>query len=173
MAKHIVKCSICGEQFDANVIPFIKTSAKRYAHQSCAEDAENKKSQEQKDKEALETYIKILFKIDFIEPRIYKQINQFIKEYNYTYSGIHKALVYFYEVKGNSTEKANGGIGIVPFCYRDAYVYYYDLWLAQQKNVDKNIEEYKPEVQEIVISSPKRIMKKRKLFTFLFEEETK
>ena len=172
MAKHIVKCSICGEQFDANVIPYVKTyNGRRYAHENCIKEAEEKKSQEQKDKEALETYIKNLLKLESLDGRIYKQINQYIKEYNYTYSGIHKALIYYYEVKHNSIEKANGGIGIDPFCYRDAYVYYYDLWLAQEKNKDKQIETYKPQVQEITILRPKRKIKKRKLFTFLDERE--
>jgi hypothetical protein len=50
-----------------------------------------------------------------------------MSKYNYTYSGIHRSLEYFYEVKGNSLDKANGGIGIVPFVYQDAYNYYYSL----------------------------------------------
>lgn len=56
-------------------------------------------------------------------------MNDYIREYQYTYSGMLKALVYFYEVKGNNKNKANGGIGIIPFIYKDAYNYYYNLWM--------------------------------------------
>ena len=48
-----------------------------------------------------------------------------------------KALIYFYEVKGNSVEKANGGIGIIPWIYKDAYNYYYDLWMIKQRNKNR------------------------------------
>ena len=53
-----------------------------------------------------------LLNISYIDARIHKQIKQYIEENNYTYSGIHKSLTYFYEVKGNPVSKANGGIGM-------------------------------------------------------------
>jgi hypothetical protein len=93
-----------------------------------------------------------------------------MSKYNYTYSGIHRSLEYFYEVKGNSLDKANGGIGIVPFVYQDAYNYYYSLWLAKEKNKLKNIEEFVPKTVEVKIPIPQRKVKKRKLFSFLDEE---
>lgn len=112
-----------------------------------------------------------LFNITYIDPKVRKQIKTFIDEYHYTYSGIHKALVYHYEIKGGAVEKANGGIGIVPWVYQNAYRYYYALWEAQQKNIDKKVEEYIPTIKEIVIPTPERPVKKRKLFSFLDEEE--
>lgn len=111
-----------------------------------------------------------LLKVDYIDARVRKQIKQYREEYNYTYSGIHKALVYFYEVKGNPTEKANGGIGIVPYVYQNAYNYYLAIWQAQQRNQDKVLHDYTPKVKEIVIPRPQRKVKKRELFTFLDEE---
>ena len=111
-----------------------------------------------------------LLKVDYIDARVRKQIKQYREEYNYTYSGIHKALVYFYEVKGNSTEKANGGIGIVPYVYQNAYNYYLAIWQAKQKNQDKVLHDYVPQVKEIRIPRPQRKIKKRELFTFLDEE---
>ena len=48
-----------------------------------------------------------------------------------------KTLIYWYEIKGNSTEKANGGIGIIPYVYKDASEYYYSIYLAQIANRDK------------------------------------
>lgn len=98
-------------------------------------------------------------------------MNDYIREYQYTYSGMLKALVYFYEVKGNNKNKANGGIGIIPFIYKDAYNYYYNLWMIQQSNKDKNIIDYVPKLKEIKIPIPKKEPRKRSVFTFLDEQE--
>lgn len=168
---HIVTCVYCKQRFDRDKFPFIQVSARRYAHQECSLTEEQKKSKEEQDKEALEQYIMQLFKTDYIDARVRKQIKQFREEYNYTYSGIRKALVYFFEVKGNSIEKANGGIGIVPYVYQNAYNYYLALWQAQQKNQDKVLTNYIPQIKEVVIPRPQRKVKKRELFTFLDEEK--
>jgi hypothetical protein len=146
-------------------------SARRYAHQECSLTEEQKISKEEQDKIDLENYILKLFKVDYVDARVRKQIKQYREEFNYTYSGIRKALTYFYEVKGNSIEKANGGIGIVPYVYQHAYNYYLALWQAQQKNQDKVLNDYVPRVKEIVIPRPQRKVKKRELFTFLDEEK--
>jgi hypothetical protein len=167
---HQVICSVCGKRFDRDKIPFRQTSSRRYAHVECAVAQETTKKQEDLDKEELEKYIMQLLKEEYISPRVRKQISQFITEYGYTYSGMRKALVYFYEVKHNDPAKANGGIGIIPYCYNQARDYYYSLWLAQQQNVDKVIDEYKPEIVEIRIQPPQLRPPKKRWFTF-FEEE--
>ena len=113
-----------------------------------------------------------LLKEDFISPRVRKQIKQYTEEYKYTYSGIRKALFYFYEIKGNDKTKANGSIGIVPYVYKESYNYYYSLWLAKQRNEDKCIEDYQPEVREVRIPVPQAKVRRRKLFSF-FEEDGK
>lgn len=168
---HKVKCKYCGKIFDRDKVPFKQVSAQRYAHYECAVAAENSKKQEDIDKEELENYIKKLLNEDFISPRVRKQINSFIEQYNYTYSGMRKALIYFYEVKGNDKSKANGGIGIIPYCYKQAYDYYYSLWLAKQKNEDKDITTYVPQTKVVKIPVPQRKIRKRKLFTFLDDDE--
>lgn len=171
--KHLVKCAICNEIFDAGSEPFVKVNSKRYAHTKCYNKSQSEKTQDQKDLEALENYIKKLFNETYINARIKKQISSFKEQYNYTYSGMLKALVYFFEIKGNSIEKANGGIGIIPYIYQEAFNYYYALWLANQKNENKNIVEYVPIIREIKIPIPQRKIKKRKLFSFLDEEVDK
>lgn len=167
---HNVKCPICGKTFDRDKVPFVQVSARRYAHKECSMSEDERKAQEIKDKEELDNYIMSLFKMTYVDARIQKQIKKYVDENNYTYSGIKKALVYFFEIKGNSVEKANGGIGIVPYVYQQAYNYYYSLWLAQQKNEDKVVEEYVPIVKEIIIPVPERKVRKRPLFSFLDEE---
>lgn len=166
---HYVICSVCGERFNRDITPCVQTSSRRYAHKACAIASENTRKQEDIDKEELEKYIMKLLKEDYISPKVRKQMNTFIKDYNYTYSGMKKALVYFYEVKGNDPAKANGGIGIIPYCYRQAFEYYYSLWLAQQKNEDKIITDYIPSVRTVRIPVPQLKRKIRK-FTFLEED---
>ena len=156
--------------FDRDKEPFKQISERRYAHLTCAIAAENEKNQAEKDKEDLENYIMNLLGEEFISPKVRKQINSYIETYNFTYSGMKKALVYFYEVKGNDKSKANGGIGIIPYVYRDAYNYYYSIWLANQKNEDKIVPNYKPIVREVRIPPPQLKPRKRRLFNF-FEED--
>ena len=113
-----------------------------------------------------------LFNLEHMNGRITLQIKKFMQDHpEYTYSGIKRTLQYFYEVKGNSIEKSNGGIGIVPWVYDEAKRYYYNQWLLSQKNADKDISEYVPKVRKIIIKPPRREPKKRKIFTFLDEEE--
>jgi hypothetical protein len=156
--------------FDRDKVPFKQISERRYAHLTCAIAAENEKSQAEKDKEDLENYIMELLGEEYISPRVKKQMSSYIETYNFTYSGMKKALVYFYEVKGNDKSKAKGGIGIIPYVYRDAYNYYYSLWLANQKNEHKVITDYKPIVREVRIPPPQLKPRKRRLFSF-FEED--
>ena len=119
---------------------------------------------------------KFIQKVDRPDSRTYirsgklQEIKQYIEEYKYSYSGIRKALIYFYEVKGNDKQKANGSIGIVPYIYKEAYNYYYSIWLANQNNKDKVIENYVPTQKVIHIPVPQRNLRKRKLFSFLDEE---
>ena len=168
---HIVTCVYCKKKFDRDKLPFVQVSAKRYAHKECSDREAARLLKEEADKIALETYIIELLKLDYVTPRIRKQLNTYMEQYGYTYSGMRKALVYFYEVKGNSVEKANGGVGIIPYVYQDAYNYYYAIWEARQKNQGIKIQEYVPNVKEVTIPPPQRKVKTRKLFTFLDEEE--
>lgn len=166
MAKAFVKCKYCGVQFDRNAEPFLEVSPRRYAHRKCAEEVENMKSQEEKDYENLEKYIKQIFKIKTVTARIRKQIKDFHQEYQYTYSGIQKTLYWWFEVKKNSLEKANDGIGIVPYVYDECKEYYYRLYLAKAANelIDNQIP--KAKVQEIEIGSPRVYINPPKLFKF-------
>lgn len=54
-----------------------------------------------------------LFKTDYVNPRIQKQIKKYTDEYHYTYSGIRKALYYHYEIRHGDLEKACGAIGML------------------------------------------------------------
>lgn len=168
---HIVTCIYCHKKFDRDKNEFVQVSQRRYAHLACTQSDNERLIQEEKDRENLYAYVCKLFNCTHVDARVQKQIKQYKEEYEYTYSGMQKALTYFYEVKANDISKANGGIGIVPYVYKQAFNYYYALWQANQRNEDKVIEEYKPNVKEIIIRNPERKIKKRPLFTFLDEEE--
>ena len=92
-----------------------------------------------------------------------------VKEYNFSYTGILKSLIYFFEIKGNSIEKSNGGIGIVPFIYTEAYKYYLDMHEAQERNRGKDASSFVGSAREVVIVSPEKQARKLKLFNM--EEE--
>jgi hypothetical protein len=163
-----VICAYCKKPLSKKDSDCVMIGNGKYVHQACQQLEEQR---EKTDREKLEEYIKELFNISYIEPRVKGQIKKFMEEYNYTYSGMQKALYYHYEIKGGDKSKANGGIGIIPYVYKDAYNYHYNLWLAQQKNKDVEIELYEPKVKEIIIPRPQRKVKKRELFTFLDEKE--
>ena len=162
-----VVCAYCKKPMSKKDEDCVLIGNNKYVHKTCQE-LENQR--EKTDREKLEEYIKELFQISYIEPRVKAQIKKYVEEYNFTYSGMQKALYYHYEIKGGDKTKANGGIGIVPYVYQNAYNYFYELWLAQQKNKDVQIELYQPRVKEIIIPRPERKVKKRPLFSFLDEE---
>ena len=164
---HMVKCTVCGESFDRDKVQAVKSGARRYAHYTCLPEGELvplPNAVVDQDLVDLENYIKNLLGDDYNPARVKKQIKDYKNEYNYSYSGMLKALVWFYEIKGNSIEKANGGIGILPFVYQDAYNYYYSLYLAQLVNEEKDVNQYKTKVREIVIKSPSVAGKPIRLF---------
>lgn len=168
---HPVICSVCGKKFDRDKVKCVKTGARRYAHYECKPDGkivESSIPQEDPDLTKLKEYINQLFGKNANWAQINRQIKIYTTENNYSYSGILKSLVYFYGIKGNSIDKANGALGIVPFIYQDAYNYYYDLFLAQSRNEQKDISEIGNKTIEITIRPPERPVKKR-LFKFLDE----
>lgn len=169
-----VTCIYCKKTFNKSEEPFKVFSNGKYAHQSCFE---LEQSRELTDQEKLERYIMKLFNSDYVYAKIKRQIKDYVTNHGYTYSGIQKALIYYYEIKGNKFDegKAQGGIGIVPYVYNDAFNYYYAIWEAQQKQEHisdaASLQEYIPKVIEVHIPTPKRQEMKRKLFSFLDEEE--
>ena len=161
MAKAMVKCLYCGQQFDRLSEPN-KKIGRRYAHQHCYEAQSKENIQEQQDIHDFWQYIKELYGSDYDYPSISKQVESYIKNYNFTYSGMLKSLKWFYEVKHNDKENSNGRVGIIPYIYKDARDYYYQLYLAKERN--KGISNYRVTTKEIVIASPRVYIAPPKLF---------
>ena len=170
---HMVTCTVCKEKFDRDKIQAVKISARRYAHYRCSpQGGELVPLAEKVDEDLikLEQYAEQLLGEDYNPARVKKQIKDFKNDYDYTYSGMLKTLIWFYEIKGNSKEKANGGIGIIPFVYKEALNYYYSLYLAQIANEQIAETAYKPVVKEITISSPEVYRRPPKMFNSEEEE---
>ena len=163
---HYVICPYCGERFNRDEVKDWVKVGRRYAHNKCAEEHEITMTQEERDAEALHLYCKELFGEDYNYVMTKKLTDRYIKEYGYTYSGIKKSLQWFYEIKGNSKEKANGSVGIVPYCYEESRKYFYNLYLAEQKN--KEFVRGKQAIREVNIASPPQTIKIKKLW---FEDE--
>lgn len=160
-----VKCIYCQQYFNRLKEEAVAVSARRYAHKKCYDMYAAKKTQEELDYEELENYIKKLFNEEYVSALIKKQIKDYRREYNFTYSGILKTLFYWYEIKGNSLENKYG-IAIVPYVYKQASDYYFALFLAQNANNEKNIADYIPRDREVTISLPEVKRMPPKLFVF-------
>lgn len=171
MAKHEVKCKICGIKFDLNQEQGVKCGARRYAHFDCFPEGElvpMEKAQDP-DLQQLKSYISELFNKKANWAIIMKQIKDYKETKGYSYSGILKSLVFFYNIKNNPIEKANGNIAIVPYVYQQAYDYYYNLFMAQKANQNKTLT---TEIKEITIKPPSMERKKYNLFDLeAFNEE--
>ena len=166
---HLVICAKCGVRYDRDKIKTTKYNGKRYCHYTCFPEGELVPLGPEADPDliALKDYISKLFK----QPNwalINKQLKKYKEEQGYSYTGILKSLIYFYEVKANSTDKANGAISIVPYVYQDAYNYYYSLFMAQQGTINKEliIKE-----KEITIRPPRMLGTKHKLMKLGEEDE--
>ena len=161
MAHAWVKCLYCGKQFDRLSEPCVKLG-RRYAHKECYDSQDDEDLKKEKEKSDFFDYLKELYGSDYNFVAVSKQAENYIKQYGFTYSGMLKSLKWFYEVKHNDKESANGKIGIIPYIYEDAKKYYYNLYLAQQRN--KDVQGYRLEVKEIVIASPRMYVAPPKLF---------
>ena len=153
---HIVKCFFCDKQFDADKVEFVKVNARRYAHKTCAENHVDYKSK-------IHDFMKNKLGDEYTHARIENQIKKIKTQEQIDEECIYQTLVYWYDILGNTTEKANGGIGIVPYVYKQ-----YLKWAEEQKNneelnKDKKIADYvnkNPRVIECVrtpIKKPRHV----------------
>jgi len=164
MAKHWVICSVCNKKFDANEEPYLKTyNGRRYAHKECLKRQELNQEIIQriheKAKEVLgETYSR---------GKVEKNIQSMIKD-GKTPINIFRTLEYWYDVKGHTAEKANGGIAIVDYVYGDAMNYYQKQKKFKTLNDTTNIEDYISDTKTLIFK-PKPIQKPKKIKLFNLE----
>lgn len=165
------KCAYCGKWIDIieESNSYVRIHGGLFAHTKCREDylALPKDSLEE-----LKDYITELLDIPFCSPGMVRIINRYQENEGFTYSGMHKTLYYIFNIKKIPIRRENleSLLGLIPYNYYEAQNYYYNIWLANSVNQEKNIEDYIPKEIEIHITPPQREIKKRKLFSFLDEE---
>ena len=141
MAKAMVECRVCKQKFnrlDPNLIEgvdWVKPVNLHYYHKKCYEDFAKKKGQIGKDgielevddmvwKAAVEDYLKRDLKISIDYPRFNSQWKKYVEKDGRKPKGIYFTLKYFYDIRKNSPERSEGGIGIVSWIYEEAAEYW-------------------------------------------------
>lgn len=124
-----VKCYYCEEQFDKDTETWVKPLSNRYAHESCSILYDT--IQEKCKNWLLEIYD---------NKKISRQIKIFVND-GIDLITILQTLEYWYDIKQNSAEESNGGIGIVPYIYKEAISYWTNKKDIQEKAVNLKISE--------------------------------
>ena len=174
MAAHMVKCLFCGKTFDAQPdgkdTVWFKPRNNRYAHIECGKQHEANLTQDEKDYNKLYKYVKEQQKENFDYIKFKKIVEAWQKEYGFTFNGMYYTLIYFYEVKNNSKQKLiDGSIGIIPFAYKDAQNYYYNIYIASQRAGTGTYDASKSRIVEI--EPPIARTKVPKLFNLDMEDD--
>lgn len=108
------------------------------------------------EKVELADYICKLFGLKQTGPNINQQIKTFVfKHPLYTYKGMLWALKYFYEVRNGKKERSNEMVGIIPYVYEAAQLYYQDIENKSNKVVN-NVQYSKPTELQIHSAVPRK-----------------
>lgn len=155
-------------QFDRDKEPWEQITVNRYAHKLCAEKNKVTVSTQEQDYNQLVEYIEKLFGVGYVSAKIAKQIRDYRQMYGYTFSGMLGTLIYWFEIRKGTLDKANGGIGIIPYVYDQAKEYYAKINAANELNA--GVVNYKWKVTEIEIEAPQPEPRSVKLFKLKEEE---
>jgi hypothetical protein len=120
----------------------VKINDRRYAHLKCSpNEGTIVPLPEDYDEELtmLENYIKDLFHYAILPAKIKKDIEKYKNEEGYTYSGMLKALRWWFEIRKNPISKANRGIGILPYIYDEAKERYRKVYEAETLNIKTDL----------------------------------
>lgn len=116
---HVVTCIYCQEKFDRDKVKCQKIG-RRYAHLTCNEPRIDVDGAAYN---MILQYCRELFKDKTNFLKIRTQLKD-LSAQGLTYKGIYLSLKYWYEIKKQSIERAAGGIGIVPYIYKEAQSYW-------------------------------------------------
>jgi len=132
-----VKCPVCGTMNDKENTKKIDT---RYYCVECGEKREKERNRNKDGWDELFEYICDLYNIDVLTGMMFKQIQNFRENYNYTNTGMYLTLKYYYEILENEV-KENTGLGIIPYYYDRAKQYYIDILTVKKHLKDFEIDE--------------------------------
>ena len=83
---------------------------------------------------------------------------KYLRENKFTNKGIYFTLKYFYEVRKNSWDKGHGGIGIVPYTYKEATEY----WTEQERKQRGFVNAIEQQLKERAARETKVIKRQQK-----------
>lgn len=155
---HKVKCKYCEEIFDRDKIPFIELPGRRYAHKTCyCNYLDNLEETNPDDYYYMKIHNMMREKLrdGYNKVKIDRQINKLIKEESKNMKGIALTLEWWYDIKKEDPAKANGGIGIVSYIWRDSQIYWKSVFDAQ-KNYQEISLDNKTVIQEVKANRPKQ-----------------
>lgn len=149
---NLKKCYYCGEEFDIDTEDFRKPVTNRYAHVKCWEE---NYTEDMVFIGEIYAYLKSLaIKYDFNQCE--RQRISYVKTKGYTNEGILYALKYFYDVKRQSPDRSGNRIGIVPYVYDEAQLYYEEMNKKKakigkdlSKQITKEAKEIKVKLKEV------------------------
>ena len=142
-------CRICGATINPKKeiegVDWCRPSVNYYYHVKCYEDW--KVSKPSKDDEWIPLIYDFLsrdLKVTYNYFLCETQRKKYIKENKFTNKGIYFTLKYFYEIKKNQWDKGHGGIGIIPYTYKDSVNY----WIEQEHKKRGFIEAIETQLKE-------------------------
>lgn len=94
--------------------------------------------EEYKDKTDFYNYVRTLTEDNQLSAKIYVVVDNYIKRYDFTYRGMYNTLHYLNEY----TDKVITGdiVGIIPYYYDEAQLFYKNLDLLYENNKDINFD---------------------------------
>lgn len=152
-------CKYCSQRFDIDKEPY-EHIGNRYAHAECHE----KFLMLSEVKEKIHKMMANLTPL-YNPARINNEIKKF-KDQGLDEEIIYKTLVYWYDVTKHTAERSYGGIGIVPYVYKEAVEYFNKIEQAQRDNANVNMEDYVPIEKDTYIVKPIPIKKPKRLQLF-------
>lgn len=172
MAKHIVTCRVCKQQFDTNAgkegIDWCKPRRNFYYHVPCYENWKNKtkdingKASDEMWYDSLVEFLYHDMKMSVNFSKLQNQWESFIKK-GKTAKGIYFAARYYFDYKKGDIGKSEGGIGIIPYIYEESCQYWASRELREQgicAKIEQQLRE-RLEQKRIVIDAPKAKEKKK------------
>lgn len=154
---HNVKCKYCEQIFDRDKIECVQFG-RRYAHKECQENYLNNLKESNPDDyyyEQIHTMMRDKLGDSYNKVKIDRQIKKLINEESKNMKGIALTLEWWYDVKKEDPEKANGGIGIVSFVWRDSQLYWKKVFDAQKNYQEIDIDNQNV-IQEVKENRPKQ-----------------
>lgn len=128
--SHLVKCRICKQKFDTDATTeWIMPSTNYYYHLKCYQDFGKKTKDIYAELEddlwfqACWDFLRKDLKVNLNFQKVKSQWDNFLKK-KMTAKGIFFCLKYFYDVQKGAVDRAEGGIGIVPYIYTQSCEYW-------------------------------------------------